>query len=521
MWSPVRVILPQMRTLYGSFAARAAGAPGAVAVVDSLGAVSYAELERRADRVAGALLAAGFRPGQCACLLAPKSAWAVAAMLGILRAGGVYVPLDPGSPPPRLAAAIAASAPRAVLADPGCAAALPPGLDATTIWLTPDGGGLPEPSGRPERVAPGGLAYLLFTSGSTGAPKGVPISHASAVHFLDWAEGYFGLTPNDRISAHSPLHFDLSVWDVFGGLQAGAQVHLVPPQANLVPHRTAAFIRDNELTQWFSVPSVLVSLLHPGVLTPGDLPALRRLIWCGDVLPTAALRELMRRLPHVQFTNLYGPTEATIASSYHRVAEVPAADAGPVPIGRAVDGERLGVFTAAGDPVADGEVGELCLAGPGLSPGYWNDPGRTAAAFVERPPGRGERWYRTGDLARRDTDGVFHFHGRRDRQIKSRGYRIELDDIAAHLARLPGLSASAVVALPVGGIVGQEICAVYVPAAGADGDARRLRSLLARSLPTYMLPTRWEPMTSLPLNPNGKVDHGALTAALRDRTAVR
>ena len=228
------------------------------------------------------------------------------------------------------------------------------------------------------------LAHLLFTSGSTGAPKGVMIEHANVVAFVEWALRHFGTRAGDRISGHPPLHFDLSTFDIYATLAAGAELHLVPASLGLDPKGTARFIRDRELTQWFSVPSVLTYLARFDAVAQDDFPSLERLLWCGEVLPTPVLAHWMRRLPHVRFTNLYGPTEATIASSFYDVPEVPPDESVPVPIGLPCDGESLVVLD--GDtPAPVGGIGELHIGGVGLSPGYWRDEEKTAAAFRADP----------------------------------------------------------------------------------------------------------------------------------------
>ncbi|UCC25454.1 MAG: AMP-binding protein, partial [Gemmatimonadales bacterium] len=215
--------------------------------------------------------------------------------------------------------------------------------------------------------------------------KGVVITHRNVCVFIDWAVGHFGLTPEDRISGHPPMHFDLSVFDIFGAMAAGASLHPVPPKMNVMAPAVARFIRDQALPQWFSVPSVLNYLVKAGAVEEGDFPELRRLLWCGEVLHTPTLVYLMRRLPHVDFTNLYPPTEATIASSYHRVMDIPDPEA-DIPIGRACDGESLLVLDDDLQPVPEGETAHLFVAGEGLSPGYWRDPEKTEAAFLCPPP---------------------------------------------------------------------------------------------------------------------------------------
>ena len=275
------------------------------------------------------------------------------------------------------------------------------------------------------------VAHILFTSGSTGAPKGVMITHENVLAFLDWAIPYFGHTPADRISSHPPLHFDLSTFDIFGTLSTGASLYLIPPALSLLPHKLAEAIRTMELTQWFSVPSLLNYMARFDVVRPHDFPSLKRLLWCGEPFPTPALIYWFDRLPHATFTNLYGPTEATIASSYYRVAERPADEKAAIPVGTPCGGEELLVLDEGLRPLGPGAIGDLYIRGAGLSPGYWNDPEKTAAAFLRDPfsADSNARIYKTGDLASRDEAGLVYLHGRADAQIKSRGYRIELGEI--------------------------------------------------------------------------------------------
>ena len=212
-------------------------------------------------------------------------------------------------------------------------------------------------------------AHILFTSGSTGDPKGVVITHANVIAFVEWATQYFGMNASDRVSCHPPLHFDLATFDIFGAFAVGAQLHLVPPMLTLLPNKLAEFIRHAELTQWFSVPSVLNYMAKFDVVKPDDFPSLERLLWCGEVFPTPALIYWMQRLPHVTFTNLYGPTETTIASSYYTIPACPVDASQPIPIGMACSGEELMVLDQQLHPLAQGEVGDLYIGGVGLQSG--------------------------------------------------------------------------------------------------------------------------------------------------------
>jgi amino acid adenylation domain-containing protein len=497
----------------------------AVAIVDGDESLTYRQLEVRSSHVAEILLAGGLRRDDRVCLLVPKSIGAIVVVVGILKAGGVYVPLDCGSPPMRLSSMTQRCGPCWLIVD---SAHLE--LAAAVVERSKHGDILGAfQLDRPFAVSPvnglaemaqhfrsddGGddhnLAYILFTSGSTGDAKGVPIPHENVVEYVAWANTHFGAKTSDRISSHSPLHFDMSVWDVFGTLAAGAQLHLVPTQLSLTPHLIAEFMRSAQLTQWYSVPSILIGMAQRNVVRQGDFPHLRRIIWGGEALPVPVLRYLMERLPHVVFTNVYGPTEATVNCTHHTVTALPPDSDASVPIGLPIPGRKLKILDDGKNEVPVGQVGTLYVGGIGLSPGYWREPAKTAAAFCSMPEGLPDRWYRTGDLAHVDDGGVYHFHGRADRQIKSRGYRIELDDIAIALSRVSGLRESAVVAVTVGGFEGMRICAAYTLAPGCSRTAGELKSALAAALPPYMLPKRWLQLEEMPRNVSGKTDLAGL-----------
>lgn len=531
--------------------AQSSARPDAVAIVFDDTRITYGQLEATSNGLAHLLIDAGCRSADRIALVMPKSPMAIIAMLGILKCDATYVPMDPASPPARLAKMLEISECRFVLAAGAVEERLARAIDQARLREPPTVGWLDECADARSQPTPAftlrdlafypttprvsvntgkHAAHILFTSGTTGTPKGVVITHASVVHLIRWAQQHFHIGPADRVSQHSPLRFDVSTFDIFGALWSGAQLQLVPPHLNLLPHKLAQFMRDADLTQWFSVPSVLNLMANFDVVRQGDFPSLRRVLFAGEVLPTPTLIHWMRRLPHAQFTNLFGPTETTIVSSYYTVPACPTDERQPIPIGVACDGEELLALDDELRPVPDGELGELYIRGVGVSPGYWRDVERTRQSFLPCPGATDplERMYRTGDLVRRAADGNFHFVGRRDTQIKSRGYRIELGEIEAALHSLPCLRECAVVAVQSEGFEGWQICCAYVPAVDQDVTTKRVRLALAELLPNYMIPLRWRRYDALPRNDNGKIDrpllkseflqmpgHAALTAAVR------
>jgi amino acid adenylation domain-containing protein len=502
--------------------------------------MSYGTLEVESNRLAQLLIDTGCKRGDRIALFMPKSPAAVVGMLGALKADATYVPLDPADPAARLACVLKAADCRWIL----CAGRVSGTLRAALMeaqlteepligWLDDDDTAADRAgavftrrdlAAFPDEPPPtenteADIAQILFTSGSTGTPKGVMIAHGSVVRFVEWGRRYFEISPDDRVSQHAPLRFDISMFDVFGTLWSGATLHLVPPDLNLLPHKLAHFIRTHRLTQWFSVPSVLNLLAKFDVLRDHDFPSLKRVLFAGEVLPTPTLMYWMKRLPHVRFTNLYGPTETTISSSHYTVTACPTSEQEPIPIGTACAGEELLLLDGERSPVADGDIGEIYIRGVGVSPGYWRDPVKTQGAFLD--DGDRGRIYKTGDLGRRGADGLFYFCGRADTQIKSRGYRIELGEIESALNALPELRESAVVAIDSTGFEGTLICCAYAPAPNQDVSAKRLRTLLAERVPQYMIPARWSRCDELPKNHNGKTDRASLKLQFQTLEQVR
>lgn len=522
--------------LHHGVSAQAEASPDATAIVFKGERMSYRELEESSNQIAHALHECNCGDNDRVAILMPKMPATVVAILGALKAGCIYVPLDPLEAPERLARILQSIDARCVLAAGNVGPLLRNVLAIAGLTSPPRIGWLDEeltadvdphtqftlsdlaavPTAPPPRTRDEDrVAHLLFTSGSTGEPKGVMVRHRNVLHFIRWASAYFGISRNDRISQHPPLRFDVSTFDIFGALWAGAQLHMVPRELSLLPHRLAQFIREENLTQWFSVPSVMNLMARFDVIQTNDFPSLQRVIFAGEVLPTPTLRYWMKRVTQASFTNLYGPTETTIASSYHTVRSCPENDDAPIPIGRPCRGEELLLLDEELRPVTETDtVADLYIRGQGVTAGYWRDRDKTADAFVEKD---GHRLYRTGDRAWRDADGLFYYVGRADAQVKMRGYRIELGEIEAAFNALPEIRESIVVAIDSDGFESITICCAYSTAPGASVTGTELRSRLAEKLPSYMIPARMAAYGKLPRNTSGKYDRAAITADFKEQ----
>jgi amino acid adenylation domain-containing protein len=510
----------------------AARFPDRAAVVDGERSVTYSELDATANRLAHLLAECGVAPGDRVGLYLEKSLEAITGIYGILKAGATYVPLDPGAPTARLGTIAGDAGLRCLLSGTEKAgewsaleAAGAP-LEALVVLNATDGE-VTGPDGvrvvtstalaaHPPDAPPdvprstSDLAYILYTSGSTGMPKGVMLSHLNAMAFVDWAVAEFAVTESDRLSSHAPLHFDLSVFDLYAAARAGAAVVIVPGQLALFPVELAKWIREAGITVWYSVPSILTLLVLRGKLAEVELPALRTILFAGEVFPTKHLHRIVELLPHVRFANLFGPTETNVCTWYEvpRWAGEPPAS---IPIGKAITDVEAFAVLEDGTLAPEGEVGELYVRGPTVMQGYWGDAERTGRTLLREwdgaPGGGGFPVYRTGDLVHLDENGDWIFLGRRDSQIKSRGYRIELGDIEAALNQHPGVVECALVAVP-DEVVTNRIKA-YVVLRGDVGDDE-LNRFLGERLPRYMAPEVYEFRSDLPRSSTGKIDRRAL-----------
>ncbi|MCI0645366.1 MAG: amino acid adenylation domain-containing protein [Chloroflexi bacterium] len=366
--------------------------------------LSYAELQQQANRLAGLLIEQGVQRGDRVGLYMKKSLSAVVALYGIMKAGAAYVPIDPFMPVARLKQIVADGDIRCLITENSQEKQVYEAAEesdfSVVLGLEPQPGSpfhcLPWPAvaqveaGRPAvQVTAGDLAYILYTSGSTGIPKGVAHSHASALHFALWAAAEYGLQADDRLSNHAPFHFDLSTFDLYSAAAVGATCVLVPEFLTKFPTTLAKWIAEEGISVWYSVPYALIQLMEKGQLGTQELPALRWILFAGEAFPVKHLRQLMALLPAARFSNLYGPTETNVCTYYH-VVPIAANETQGIPIGRPCPNMEMLVVDEEDRPVKAGEVGELLVSGPTVTRGYWNRPALNARAFLRwpRPGGR-------------------------------------------------------------------------------------------------------------------------------------
>ncbi|MFC9968789.1 amino acid adenylation domain-containing protein [Nocardia ignorata] len=494
--------------LHTGFFANAATNPSAPAVLwEPAGQLTYGELAADALAVAGALREAGVTPGDSVAVQLPKGPDQVVAVLGVLAAGAVYVPIGFDQPAARRAEILSTADSVAVLTVGGTQ--IP---EARVVDLA-EARNHPEPLPRPVFGDPENIAYVLFTSGSTGKPKGVEVPHRAAMNTIDDLNDRFGVGADDRALALSALEFDLSVYDIFGLLAAGGAVVTVDDAQRGDPARWVEIIRRHEVSLVNCVPSLLDMLL---TAAGGQaLPSLRTVILGGDWVDVALPARLADVAPDCRFAGLGGATETAIHSTICEVvgAEVPA-EWTAVPYGTPLRNVRCRVVGPAGNDCPDWVSGELWIGGDGVAAGYRKDPERTADRFVAH---EGVRWYRTGDLARYLPDGGLEFLGRADHQVKIRGYRVELGEVESALRAVPGVrhAVAAVV-----GKAAPKLVALVVPTPGTALDADTVLAAAAELVPTYMVPTRLELLPELPLTPNAKPDRKAIRAVLEKGEAA-
>jgi amino acid adenylation domain-containing protein len=518
----------------------AARAPRLPAVASRGRFLTYEQLDRLSNQVARALVAQGVARGDRVGILALKSAASVVAVFGVLKAGACYVPLDPKSPARRLSSIMQDSGIGIVLADEETAnqaaelrGSVPQlrGVIVTGPHQDPEGrqpsGVLPaDPAVLPwervlaepdealaeDRAIETDLAYILYTSGSTGTPKGVMISHRSSLTFVAWAATCAGLSDQDRVCSPAPLHFDLSVFDIYATCRAAACMVVLPEMTSTFPARLAEWLVQERISVWYSVPSILTMLVTYGNLQGLDLSELRAIIFAGEVFPVKHLTRLMAELPRARYFNWYGPTETNVCTSFEVPVTEDRAELASVPIGKACANTDVFAVSSEGRRVSrPGEEGELYVRGPGLMRGYWDQPAKTHEVLVRNPfqEAYDEPAYRTGDLVTLDADGNYVFLGRRDGMVKTRGYRVELGEVEAALYAHPAIREAVVLPVP-DELLGSRLRAVIATDGSGALTRQEVLEHCLRRLPRYMVPDVVEFRAALPRTSTGKVDRTRL-----------
>jgi amino acid adenylation domain-containing protein len=527
-------IAPYFSLLYQAVDHHAARSGSSIAIDEGDRRLSYAELAGTMHRGATLLSSTGVARGDRVAILINNSIEACVAILSTLRADACFVALNTDWPAARIAAILdeaevaAVFAVRANLSLLGDAVAQMKTRPALLVLLDGEAGELradprfpaaardlkgkaeldasPAAPPPPRNIAED-LAYVLFTSGTTGTPKGVMVQHATIGSTIRWGVDHFAITPADRLSNHSRLSFDVSLFDIFCGFTAGATVCPVIDAGD----RSFAgkFIRDRRITLWFSVPSVLGMMIKARQLAAGRFEHLRAILFAGEPLRPEWVAAWREHQPHIPIYNLYGPTEGSIVCTVHNVGiDSPFVADRPVPIGRETrDSELLILDRDADRAAAPGEVGRLMICGAQVAAGYWRRPDLTARAFRINPlkAGTGVRMYDTGDLASKDAAGIIHFVGRADNQVKIQGFRIELEEVELALGACPGVRDAAAYVVDRGG---DKLLHAAVAGDGVDEEA--IVAALQQRLPKYMVPARIRILEALPHNASGKVDRTRL-----------
>ncbi|MBT8086852.1 MAG: amino acid adenylation domain-containing protein [Gammaproteobacteria bacterium] len=493
--------------------------------------LSYAQLAEQSNRVAHYLVEQGVRRGDRVGVLMNKCVECAVAIHGIMKAGAAYVPLDPTAPTVRQAFVVKDCGIRHVISEPGrrsavAALAREVRLDSVLGCELDEtrSAGFAALESFEHRHAPAlttmeqDLAYVLYTSGSTGVPKGIMHTHRSGLAWAEVTVDVYGITHRDRISNYAPLHFDLSTLDYFGAALAGAATVMVPEEVTKLPASLATMVAEERLTILYTVPLALTQLARSNSVGRVDMSALRWILFGGEQMPPKYLAVLMAQLPHVRFCNVYGPTETNGCTHFVIGPDFP--EHTPIPIGAPYPNVEARVVDANDRDVTADEVGELVIRAPTLMRGYWNRDDLNARCSLYRDdlPGIPDRFHRTGDLVGKNDDGTFRFVGRKDRQIKARGCRVDLDEIETILLGFDSIAEAAVFPVPdeAGHLM---IESAVIPA--DDGLSRtELRNALKSKLPPYALPVRIDIVDALPRTSTGKVDRVTLAEAAASRVTA-
>ena len=515
-----------------SFYNNAQSAPKRLALSVDQHEFTYGELAELAQKIAGWLQSRPDGQPKLVGILASRSWPAYAGLLGTCWAGSAYVPLNPEWPEHRLLSILETTELNTLIVDDRGLRLLTPQVlqRIRHILGSPDAGSfsldtvydqiaalhsLPpsDPNHHPREISPDNLAYVMFTSGTTGLPKGVMVSVANVASFLTAVRDFYpDFNALDRVSQNYDLTFDPSVMDMFMTWSAGASLHVVPAGQLMGPSR---FIRDHQLTCWFSVPSTIAFMHNLKMLTPGAFPGIRYSMFCGEPLPATSAELWQKAAPNSVIDNLYGPTEATvvcIGQRYDGSSSI-TEGRGTVATGKPFNGMNAAILDSSHRILPSGEKGELALTGKQVAQGYFKDPHKTAQRF---PSINGQTWYLTGDLANQSADGRFHHLGRIDNQVKVLGNRVEMEDVEAHLREVCGVDAVCAIPWP---IMNGAAAGIVAFVSGASIAPAVIREKMQRRVPKYMVPTEIRFLASLPLSTAGKTDRKSLTAMLSENRA--
>ncbi len=485
--------------------------PSDIALVDKNNTITYAEYDRASGMIAWYLIQKGLFKKPIA-VLTEKSVNAVIAFLGVARSGNYYTVIDSKMPYERASKIIETFNPAMIICDEkniSKAEELSKSNTIPTVVFddiskdSPDNSVIENLLKCESRIIDTDILYVLFTSGSTGIPKGVIISHRSVIDYIEWAAETFGFNHESIWGNQAPFYFDNSVLDIYSALRGGGRMHIIPQTCFSFPIRLLEYVRDNGINTVFWVPTVLSRVADMDILDKCDVSCLTNILFAGEVMPSKQLNVWRRHLPNAVFANLYGPTEITVDCTYY-ICDREIADDEPVPIGIPCRNSDILILNADNQLASVGEKGELCVRGSSLALGYYNNPERSADAFVQNPLHNlyEEKIYRTGDMVHLNERGEIIYDGRADSQVKHTGHRIELGEIETAVSALDGIRMNACLHKT----NGDQLFLFYTGSI-EEGD---IRKLLARSLPEYMLPNVTIKLDSMPLNMNGKIDRKTL-----------
>ncbi|MEL6688786.1 MAG: amino acid adenylation domain-containing protein [Pseudomonadota bacterium] len=470
----------------------ATATPEAEAVRSAGRSFTYGELNAGAEAIAARLIRSGVRPGDRIAIHAPKSFEAIASVFGVLRAGGVYVPIDPAAPKARIKTILRDCGVRLVLADARRVGALS-GVTFVPVWeMAATLSERLEADPVPRTAAD--LGYILYTSGSTGAPKGICHTHRSGLAYARMSAKLCGLRRSDRVSHHTPLHFDMSIFDIFATVEAGATIVVISEMHAKMPASLAQLVEAEKISVWYSVPFAMAQLVSHGALDKRDLSSLRVVMFAGEVMQPRVLRDFAAHVPEAELLNAYGPTETNHCLTA-RIDHATLDGLTALPIGLPDEGIEMRVA----------HDGELLIKGDQVMAGYWNDLSRSKAAFDGR-------YYKTGDIVSRRVDGQVMLVGRDDRQVKLRGFRVELDEVERVLSSLPGIEEVAVVTDKSG-----EVLNAYY---AGDPSPSEVQGHAAAHLPAYMVPAEFVQRDALNRTSTGKLDRRSIVEFGNDRSAA-